>query len=177
MKRRVATCLPSHTNENRDDGVHDRLEERRVKMTTSYNKTARKSALPPFYPGQPIRIIDKPSKTWFRGTVREKCAEPRSYVVETAGGSMLRRNRCQLREATTLMTAASLSSSKDNSSDDITTTTSVIAAREGNEEAQKRVNTNGNRESEATEATGGNAEPGGRTKSGRVVKMPVRYLE
>ena len=69
LKRRVATCLPSHTNENRDDGVHDRLEERRAKMTTSYNKTARKSALPPLYPGQPIRIIDKPSKTWFRGTV------------------------------------------------------------------------------------------------------------
>ena len=146
-------------------------------MTTSYNKTARKSALPPLYPGQPIRIIDKPSKTWFRGTVREKCAEPRSYVVETAGGSMPRRNRCQLREATTLMTAAPLSSSKDNSSDDITTTTSVNAAREGNEEAQNGVNTDGNRESEATEATGGNAEPGGRTKSGRVVKMPARYLE
>ena len=84
---------------------------------------------------------------------------------------MLRRNRCQLREATTLMTAAPVSSSNDNSSDDITTTTSVIAAREENEEAQKRVNTNGNRESEATEATGGNAEPGARTKSDRVVKM------
>ena len=143
-------------------------------MTTLYNKTARKSALPPLYPGQPIRIIDKPSKTWFRGTVREKCAEPRSYVVETVGGSMLRRNRCQLREAATLMTAAPVSSSKDNSSDDITTTTSVIAAREGNEESQKRVNTNGKR---ASEATGGNGEPGGRTKSGRVVKMPARYLE
>ena len=34
LKRRVATCLPSHTNENRGDGVHDRLEERRAKMTT-----------------------------------------------------------------------------------------------------------------------------------------------
>ena len=178
LKRLVATCLPSHTNENRHDGVHDRLEDRRAKMTTSYNKTARKSALPPLYPGQPIRIIDKPSKPWFRGTVREKCAEPRSYVVETAGGSMLRRNRCQLPEATALMTAAPDDNSPDdNSPDDITTTTSVIAAREGNEEAQKRVNTNGNRESEATEATGGNAEPGARTKSGRVVKMPARYLE
>ena len=31
LKRRVATCLPSPTNENRDDGVHDRLEERRAK--------------------------------------------------------------------------------------------------------------------------------------------------
>ena len=59
-------------------------------------------------------------------------------------------------------------------SDDITTTTSVIAAREGNEEAQKRVNTNGNRESEAT---GGNAQPGARTKSGRVVNMTACYLE
>ena len=87
---------------------------------------------------------------------------------------MLRRNRCQLREATALMTAAPVSYSNDNSSDDITTTTSVIAAREGNEEAQKRVNTNGNRE---REATGGNSEPGARTKSGRVVKMPARYLE
>ena len=87
---------------------------------------------------------------------------------------MLRRNRCQLREATTLMTAAPVSSSNGNSSDDITTTTRVIAAREGHEEAQKRVTTNGNRESEAT---GGNAEPGARTKSGRVVKMPARYLD
>ena len=46
------------------------------------------------------------------------------------------------------MTAAPVSSSNDNSSGDITTTTSAIAAREGNEEAQKRVNTNGIRESE-----------------------------
>ena len=30
------------------------------KMITSYNNTARKSALPPLYPGLPIRIIDKP---------------------------------------------------------------------------------------------------------------------
>ena len=87
---------------------------------------------------------------------------------------MLRRNRCQQPEATTLMTAAPVSSSNDNSSDDITTTTSVIAAREGNEKAQKTVNMNGNRESEAT---GGNAEPGARTKSGRVVKMSACYLE
>ena len=72
------------------------------------------------------------------------------------------------------MTAAPLSYSKDNSSDDITTTTSVIAAREEHEEAQQRVNTNGNRESEAT---GGNAELGAHTKSGRVVKMPACYLE
>ena len=106
--------------------------------------------------------------------MREKCAEPRSYIVDTAGSSRLRHNRCQLREATTLMTAAHVSSPNDNSSDDITTTTSVIAAREGNEEAQNRLNTNGNRESEAT---GGNAEPGARTKSGRVVKMSALYLE
>ena len=95
---------------------------------------------------------------------------------------MLRRNRCQLREATTLMTAAPVSSSNDNFSDGITPTiiSCVIAAREGNEEAQKRVNTNGNREreaTEATEATGGNAEPGVRTMSGRVVKMSALSLE
>ena len=48
------------------------------------------------------------------------------------------------------MTAAPVRSPIDNSSADITTTTRVIAARERNEEAQKRVNTNGNRESEAT---------------------------
>ena len=137
-------------------------------MARSYNKTARRWPKSPLYPGQPIRTIVKPSKTWFRGTVREKCAEPRSYIVETAGGSMLRRNKCQLREATTLMTAAPVSSPNDDSSDD------NIAASEGNEEAQKIANTHGNRESEAT---GGNAEPGGRTKSGRVVKMPARYLE
>ena len=78
------------------------------------------------------------------------CAEPISYIVETAGGSMLRSNRCQLREAKTLMTAAPVSSPNDASSDD------NIAA---------------------SEPTGGNAEPGARTKSGRVVKIPTRYLE
>ena len=118
LNRRVVTCLPSHTTENQDDGVHDRMEERRAKMARSYNKTARRGPKSPLYPGQPIRIIDKPSKTWFRGTAREKCAEPRSYIVETAGGSMLRRNRCQLHEATTLMTAAPVSSPNDDSSDD-----------------------------------------------------------
>ena len=57
---------------------------------------------------------------------------------------MLRRNRCQLREATTLMTAAPVSNPNDDSSDD------NIAASEGNEEAQKIANTNGNRGSQAT---------------------------
>ena len=58
---------------------------------------------------------------------------------------MLRRNRCQLREATTLMTAAPERSPSDDSSDD---------------------------NNAATEAPGGNAESGART-SGRVVKMPA----
>ena len=67
-----------------------------------------------------------------------------------------------------------MSSPNGNSSPDITTTTSVSAAGEGNDEAQKRVKTSGNEESEAI---GRNAKPGDRTNSGRVVKMHARYLD
>ena len=50
------------------------------------------------YVGQEVRILDKVSKTWCPGTITRKCAEPRSYMVQTPNGNELRRNRSHLRE-------------------------------------------------------------------------------
>ena len=43
LKRRGGDVSVSHTNENRDDVVHDRLEEPRAKMTTSSTIKFKKS--------------------------------------------------------------------------------------------------------------------------------------
>ena len=48
-------------------------------------------------PGQTVALYRPQSKTWNTGEVKEKCNEPRSYIVETPSGSELRRNRVQLR--------------------------------------------------------------------------------
>ena len=67
----------------------------------SYYKSARKTYLAPMYVGQEVRILDKVSKTWCPGTITRKCAEPRSYMVQTPNGNELRRNRSHLREMST----------------------------------------------------------------------------
>ena len=57
-----------------------------------------KEDLPPLYNGQAVRILNKINKTWYPGTIIDKCDEPRSYLVETPNGTRLRRNRSHLRE-------------------------------------------------------------------------------
>ena len=53
--------------------------------------------LPTLYPNQPVRILDQTSRTWIPGSVLNKTAEPRSYIVKTNNGSELRRNRAHIR--------------------------------------------------------------------------------
>ena len=69
MKRQITTSLPSHPNNMADETIKDRLEERSGSMKKYYDRNARKEDLPPLYPGQNARILDKPSKTWCRGNV------------------------------------------------------------------------------------------------------------
>ena len=48
-------------------------------------------------PGQEVSVFQPRTKTWVPVEVKRETTQPRSYVVKTAGGSELRRNRVQLK--------------------------------------------------------------------------------
>ena len=48
-------------------------------------------------PGDYIQYQDMSSRKWIPGVVKDKCEQPRSYLIVTPNGNTLRRNRQQLR--------------------------------------------------------------------------------
>ena len=113
----------------------------------------------------------KPSKTWYQGTVTQTCEEPRSYIITTAGGSKVRRNRRHLRE--TIETTGNIPDGalRDNMLPRSDTATSTAGRRDDssaeNEEGEEGVLCEESKSQEETRTT----------RPGRVVKMPVRYQE
>ena len=53
--------------------------------------------LPTLQSGQRIRVLDHTNKSWIPGKVVRRENTPRSYLIATNTGSILRRNRSQLR--------------------------------------------------------------------------------
>ena len=98
MFGRAITKLIPHRSEPGPVAQRDWLHNKQQQMKSYYDKSARKTDLAPMYVGQEVRILDKVSKTWCPGTITRKCAEPRSYMVQTPNGNELRRNRSHLRE-------------------------------------------------------------------------------
>ena len=76
--------------------IYERLQQRQEVQRTNHDQHSRD--LSPLFPGQNVRIQTLPSSLWSPAVVREKCQEPRSYVVETQNGRVLRRNRRHIRE-------------------------------------------------------------------------------
>ena len=94
----IATLLPSRVAPRAEYQQYKvQLDERRQTMKTSYDKST-SSDLPPLYSGQDIRILNKETKRWEPGQVVNKASTPRSYNVRTYTGNTLRRNRIDLRE-------------------------------------------------------------------------------
>ena len=98
MFGRAITKLIPHRSEPGPVAQRDWLHNKQQQIKSYYDKSARKTDLAPMYVGQEVRILDKVSKTWCPGTITRKCAEPRSYMVQTPNGNELRRNRSHLRE-------------------------------------------------------------------------------
>ena len=48
--------------------------------------------------GQRVSVQNQESGHWNTAVVKEKCTEPRSYIIETPNGRQLRRNRNHLRD-------------------------------------------------------------------------------
>ncbi|XP_011670764.1 uncharacterized protein K02A2.6-like [Strongylocentrotus purpuratus] len=94
--RKMKDNLPTRIRNNspgRDD-VNHRMQLRQQSQKYHHDKSAHDLA--PLSPGQLVRVQDQTSRHWITATVREQCHEPRSYLVETPNGRVLRRNRQHL---------------------------------------------------------------------------------
>ncbi|XP_048257540.1 uncharacterized protein K02A2.6-like [Haliotis rufescens] len=97
MKSNLPMRVKNH-NTMRED-VRRHLEERQLQQKEHFDNRAGEE-LPPLIPNQPISVRDQQSGRWKNATIVGKSPEPRSYIVETTEGSILRRNRRDLREIT-----------------------------------------------------------------------------
>ena len=93
--RMIRGSLPIRVQNNNPikDQISDRLIERQQNQKYYFDKHAHD--LTPLLPGQHARIQNQQGR-WMPATVVEKCAEPRSYIIETPTGSVMRRNRRQI---------------------------------------------------------------------------------
>ena len=95
--RQLNTILP-HRSEPGNEPERDQLRERQ-EQAEKYFPNRRE--LPPFHLGQNVRILnDKANgKTWMPAKIINR-HDQRSYIVETASGKQLRRNRLHIHEST-----------------------------------------------------------------------------
>ena len=96
--RKLRSNLPVkiRNNAQNKDEVHGKLSSRQAKQKQYHDATARE--LPPLLIGQRVTVKDQQTGHWRPAVVKEKCQEPRSYIVETPNGNRLRRNRNHLRD-------------------------------------------------------------------------------
>ena len=73
-----------------------KLQVRQDKQKEQYDKTARQP-LCPLFPEDRVRIFNPSSNIWEPGIVQHVADTPRSYLVATEKGGVLRRNRRHLR--------------------------------------------------------------------------------
>ena len=84
------SILQPHITEN----VKQKLKHRQTTQKKHYNKTAKK--LPTLQPNDTVRYQGKQS--WKPAVVLNRHPAPRSYTITTDEGTVLRRNRRQLRK-------------------------------------------------------------------------------
>lgn len=94
--RKAKSNVPTKLiNPQPKDNIRQELQQRQLNQKMQYDKTARD--LPPLTPGQQVRHQDL-TGNWKEGEILRKCEEPRSYIVTTPAGQVLRRNRIHLRD-------------------------------------------------------------------------------
>ena len=81
------------------DHIREELKHRQDVQKIYHDRTAHD--LPPLVPGQDVRTLDNQTGKWKPATIRSRCEEPRSYIIQLPDGSTKRRNRVQIRAAET----------------------------------------------------------------------------
>jgi transposase InsO family protein len=84
-------------NAHNKEEVRERLSERQESQKR-YHDTPGVRDLVPLSVEQHVTVQNKDTGTWSPAVVKEVCAEPRSYLVETPNGNKLRRNQSHLRD-------------------------------------------------------------------------------
>ncbi|XP_038046793.1 uncharacterized protein K02A2.6-like [Patiria miniata] len=160
--RPPCTSLPSRRpyTEARHEEMKDAHDKRRDRMKADYDRRYSANELPPLHVGQKVRILDQDSRAWLPGEVTTVCREPRSYKVATPNGSILRRTRSHLREMT-------------DSRHSITPKRVRFADTEKTKDLSKQHKLP-NHSNNAARATGDTPQT---TRSGRVIRRPVRYIQ
>ena len=150
--RRIKTNIPLKVRGEEDvmDALHDKQEMQKY----YYDRSAKDR--PDLQIGQTVGLQNPQSLRWTKGRIIDKCPEPRSYVVQTADGSSLRRNQRFLKDLNTV-------SDNTNQND--------MHSDESNPNAQQGTVTSvsDQTDSHANVNTGDSK----RTASGRVVKPPA----
>lgn len=79
------------------ENVNERFKLKQEYHKKGYNKAAKD--LQPFEPNTDVTVYNHVSNCWEPGIVTSKHDSPRSYIVQDSNGTMVRRNRIDLRES------------------------------------------------------------------------------
>ena len=98
--RPIRTTLPMHADELQSSKHRQWLNKRQEEQKRQYDRYA-SHRLPDLQPGAQVMVQSHVDHKWRPAVVIERDKEhPRSYMIQTAEGSMLRRNRRFLRDLT-----------------------------------------------------------------------------
>ena len=95
FNRKLRSNLPIVNLRAQDEQIKDKLQTRRDKTKTDYDKTTH--PLPELHDGQDVRIRNPLTEKWEPGKVISKTSQPRQYTVEKQNGAQYVRNRRHLR--------------------------------------------------------------------------------
>ncbi len=96
LGRKLQTNLPSYTNPHPDhESTRKLLRERQCSQAHYHDKHAH--ALPLLSRGGLVKVQNPATHRWDRAFVVAKCANPRSYIIQTESGAQYRRNRRHIR--------------------------------------------------------------------------------
>ena len=99
MGRKAKANLPINMRNQLADPeqINAALCDRQVSQKSNYDSRAG-AELPQLYAGQHVRIQYQPNGNWVPARIVRETDEPRSYVLETSNGSLLRRSRHHIAE-------------------------------------------------------------------------------
>lgn len=161
MGRRTRTRLPTSPKLLKPmydaDTIRTRLTEKQQKQKSYYDKTAK--PLPTLQPGEHVRLRNDDKGVWVPATVKRATSEPRSYVVESNGRDYRRNRRHILKEPAQ---AESHEEAGATPASPISTPVVETAAE--------------TTQSPSPQAPSPQDGVPVTTRSGRVVKTPVRYI-
>ena len=158
--RPVRTTIPSYHHTAPLQAHHaQQLKEKTDKMKENHDHNAGPN-LPPLYTGQKVRVLDPGDHTWQPATVAKVCDQPRSYEVTSPNGGTYRRNRSQIREITSKLQPKKVAFVNDDKPTAVDSTPDRGPSPVG-----------------PTPDRGPSPKATLTTRSGRVVKKPIRFAD